>query len=152
MPVRRRPSPRRWIGRWLIFVGVAHCSLAIAVHGDVYRAMAAAGGWNTLDRTLAWDHAFWFLACGVALLLFGLAVDGMEAAGSRIAPALGWGLLGLSVAGIVVAPLSGFWALLAGAVGILHRAYRAGSRHAGERDAGGVPRRPAGARAAGVAE
>lgn len=120
-------SPRRWIGGWITFVGVAHCTLAVITFGDVYRAMLAAGMWNTLDRTPAWDLSFWFLISGAAFVLLGLAVDGIEAAGQRMPPAPGWGLLGVSAVGIVADPASGFWALLLGAVALLHRAFRAES-------------------------
>jgi hypothetical protein len=62
----------------------------------------------------------WFLFAGFFMALLGLAVDHLEkyGAGKKLS-ALGSGLIGFSILGIVMMPVSGFWLLLIPALGMI---------------------------------
>ena len=64
---------------------------------------------NDMGRELA----FWFLICGIVLILFGLTLQHYLRETQKPAPAfLGWCLLVFTVVGCAVVPVSGFWLFL----------------------------------------
>lgn len=135
---------RRWIGRWVMAVGALHTLLGLVVFAPQLRELLAAGGWNALgDRDPMRSLAFWFLFGGLYALLIGALADWIErATGGPLPRVFGWTLLGSTVVGAVLAPVSGFWLLVPPAVAALRRP------PAGDPTGGATGRGAAGMRAA----
>lgn len=104
---------RRWIGRWILGVGVVHNVVGIYFFLPVLRDIAAAGVWNSVDMDPMRNLAFWFLFSGFMIMLAGYVVDWIEnLTNGALPPALGGSLLALLLMGIIVMPASGFWLLM----------------------------------------
>ena len=102
-------------------VGVLHSVIGFILFAAPLREIVAAGLWNTLSpRTPMRYLAFWFLFGGVATMLVGYLADWIERVAGGILPrGLGWTLLGVSLAGVILTPVSGFWLLFPAAFGAL---------------------------------
>ncbi|MBA3496144.1 MAG: hypothetical protein H0T86_03485 [Gemmatimonadales bacterium] len=111
----------RWIGRYLIGVGVLHNVVGFALYHAPLRAIAADGGWNAVDPYVDRNMAFWFLLTGVSWLFLGLLVDWIESRAIPLPQRLGWGLLALCAVGVFFMPVSGFWLFLLPAAAMLRR-------------------------------
>lgn len=111
----------RWIGRWIMGLGVLHCVIGFVLFAAPLREIVAAGLWNTLSPSSPVRYlAFWFLFGGVATVLVGYLADWIErVAGSALPRSLGWTLLAISVAAVILTPISGFWLLFPPAFGAL---------------------------------
>jgi Family of unknown function (DUF6463) len=110
---------RRWIGRWILVVGVLHALLGFGIYIDSVAAVVREGLWNTVNGTVQGrPEAFWFIAAGFLLMLLGALTSWIEA---RLEPPrfLGWTLLAFAAVGIVMMPVSGFWLLLPPGVAFL---------------------------------
>jgi hypothetical protein len=114
---------RRWIGRWIMVVGVLHALLGFGIYIDSTIAVVREGLWNTVAGVQGRPLAFWFVAAGFLVALVGALTSWIEA---RMAPPrfLGWTLLAFAVVGIVMIPVSGFWLLLPPAVALAARTAR----------------------------
>ena len=117
---------KRWLGRWIIVVSVIHTIYAPLTYGDVLASMLAQGVFNTVGSDPVRAEAAWFVLCGAAFLIIGLAVDHVEQAGSAGAPkSIGWSLLLFGVLGAVLMPDGGFWLFLPPALAVLARRSKA---------------------------
>ena len=112
---------RHWVGRWIIAVGVIHTVIGFILFGAPLREIAAAGFWNTLSPGTPTRYlAFWFFFGGVAAMLVGYLADWIERVAGRTLPrGLGWSLLGIGLAGVILTPVSGFWLIFPAAFGAL---------------------------------
>ncbi|MEO7501831.1 MAG: DUF6463 family protein [Gemmatimonadaceae bacterium] len=119
---------QRWVGRWIIGVGVMHILIGFVLFAAPLREIVAAGLWNTLNPGTPTRYlAFWFLFGGVATIIVGYLADWIErVAGRRLPRPLGWGLLAITLTGVIVTPLSGFWLLFPAAFGALAQSQRRG--------------------------
>ncbi len=115
-----RAPARRWIGRWLLVVGVLHTLLGIGTYIFSVVAVVREGLWNTVEAVQGRPLAFWFIAAGLQLILLGALASWIEAR-EPLPRFLGWTLLAFAAGGIVLLPVSGFWLLLPPATGILAR-------------------------------
>ncbi len=113
----------RWIGRWMMGVGVFHTVIGFILYHAQLREIAGIGFWNSLNPgTPILYLAFWFFFAGVAAILIGYLTDWIEKSGVEGFPVgLGWTLLGIALAGVIVTPLSGFWLVFPAAFGALAR-------------------------------
>lgn len=112
-------KPRgRWIGRWILVVGVLHALLGFGIYIFSVIAVVREGLWDTVSLVQGRPLAFWFIAAGFLVALVGALTNWIEV---RMEPPrfLGWTLLGFAVAGIVMMPVSGFWLLLPPAVALV---------------------------------
>ena len=111
---------RRWIGRWILAVGVLHALLGFGVYIDSVVAVVREGLWDTVSLVQGRPLAFWFIAAGLLVALLGALANWIEA---RMEPPrfLGWTLLAFAAAGIVMMPVSGFWLLLPPGAAIVRR-------------------------------
>jgi hypothetical protein len=116
-------KPRRWIGRWLLGVGILHTLLGLGTYIFSVVEIVRAGLWNTVASVQGRAEAVWFIAAGLQLILLGALALWIEARSPRepLPRFLGWTLLAFAVAGVVLMPVSVFWLLLPPAVGILAR-------------------------------
>jgi len=116
-----RGAPPRWIGRWILGVGVFHLVFGAWWFATPLLRIARSGlwssvGWSSDGRALA----FWFVLAGLLLLLVGAMADWTEAHVPGALPRFfGWTLLAITLVGCVCLPVSGFWALLVPAIGAI---------------------------------
>lgn len=120
----------RWIGRWLIGVGVLHSLLGLFVFAAPLRQLIDSGWLNALgSRDPMRNLAFWFVFGGVFTVLVGYLIDWIERLPGAVVPRpAGWTLLVTAVVGVFLAPLSGFWLVFPPAVGVLVQSRRAAQR------------------------
>lgn len=115
-------SRKVWIGRWLMFVALGHTVVGLLVGSRVLADIAQRGVFNTVGND-PWTNAIvWFLLFGAPLALLGMAIHAMEKSerfeGAR---ALGIGTGLMTLAGVVLMPVSGFWLAFPAAVGLMRR-------------------------------
>ncbi len=113
----------RWVGRYLVTVGLAHVGIGLVTYRGVIGGSLAAGLWNTLATSDDSALAFWFLVSGLLMMMLGGLADSFEALEIRFPRWFGVGLLLLMVTGILLSPVSGFWLLLPPTVATLGRRY-----------------------------
>jgi hypothetical protein len=102
---------RRFAGRWLFGVAVAHTGFALVVFRTQLFAMARSGFVNTIGEDPMRGAVAWFVLFGGALAMAALAIDALEARGAPLR-GMGLGMLALVVLGIAWMPASGFWLAL----------------------------------------
>lgn len=102
---------KNWIGKWVMFVALAHTAFGIMLFGGVYRELLARGLYNAVSSEKI-GLAVWFALFGVLLFVVGLLLSALESNRSRIPGSVGIALLLLTVLGIVLMPVSGFWLML----------------------------------------
>ena len=111
----------RWVGRWMMGVGVLHSIIGFILFPEPLREIAGTRLWNSLNPATPMRYlAFWFLFAGVATILIGYLADWIERVAQRSLPRfLGWTLLAIAIVGVVVTPVSGFWLVFPPAFGAL---------------------------------
>ena len=114
---------RRWIGRWLLGVGLIHILFGIVVFRSVWNTLLAEGLINTVNGQPEREFPVWFMVTGFLTLFGGALIDRMEARGDALPPFVGWSLLILTAAILVLMPISGGWLLLPGAIGAIFRSH-----------------------------
>jgi hypothetical protein len=117
---------KRWIGRWIIGVGVIHCGFGAVVFSSTWRTLLSEGLFNTVNGQAEREFPFWFFAFGLLAILLGAAIDHLEQLGLPLPAFLAWGLLALNVIFLVVMPISGGWLLVPAVIGGLRSARSAG--------------------------
>lgn len=112
---------KRWIGRWIIGVGILHSVIGFVLFAAPLREIVEAGLWNSLRPSTPLRYlTFWFMFGGVVTILVGYLADWIERVAARPLPRpLGWTLLGVALAGVILTPVSGFWLVFPAAFGAL---------------------------------
>ena len=120
-----------WIGWWLVVLSLVHIVYAAIVFGPVLRTMFERGVVNTGESDPMAGLATWFVFCGHAWLMLGLALLALGAKPAAASPRIiGWVLVFGAVVGVVLIPNSGMWLLFPPAIGVLINAHRpAGGIH-----------------------
>ncbi len=104
-------------GYALIGIGILHTLLGVAVFRPQILEIFQNTFSNKIKSHPARMNAFWFLFSGFLLILFGQLSVWMEIRlGSQLPDFLIWEILVLSVLGVILMPVSGFWLVLATAV------------------------------------
>lgn len=109
---RRRPL----VGISLLVLGAIHVLVAPLVVNDSLQSILDGGVAGSIEAdpelvTLR-GYGFWYLTAGLAVIVLGAHVLQVERATGAVPRLLGWLLVGLTVWGVVLAPLSPFWAFL----------------------------------------
>lgn len=103
----------RFSGIFLILTGVLHTIVAILISKEIFADIITDGLINSIGEDYARNYAFWFLICGIFLLLFGQLLHYYIKKENRPAPAFfGYSLLVFTIAGCLIVPVSGFWLFL----------------------------------------
>ncbi|MBI2839540.1 MAG: hypothetical protein HYX75_14595 [Acidobacteria bacterium] len=127
---------RPWIGKFIGGIGVVHTLFGLLGFRGQLAMWLGEGLWNTVNGQAEREFPFWFLSFGILAIIFGLFVDWVERHFGELPRFLGWSFLGLTVAVVVIMPISGGWLMFAPAVGAIRRASR--SRSGSERGRAGV--------------
>lgn len=109
---------KNWIGKWVMFVALGHTAVGITFFGSVYRELLANGLYNSIASEKA-GFAVWFALFGVVLFVTGMLISALEASHARIPKSVGVALLLLTVLGVVLMPVSGFWLMIPAILAIL---------------------------------
>lgn len=82
---------KRWIGRWIIGIGVVHTIFGLVVFQDRLLAILRDGVWNAVDGYAGRPLAFWFMFVGLLMITFGLLIDWLESRSLPIPKPAAWG-------------------------------------------------------------
>ena len=115
----------RWVGRWIILVGLIHCVFGAVVFFDPLTGIVRDGVWNAVNDYAGRPLAFWFELFGLLTILFGASVDQIEKNQQAFSLFLRCGFAILTLLAIVAMPVSGGWLMVPGAVGLLLKKGRA---------------------------
>ena len=118
---------KRWVGRWIIGVGIIHVAFGLLMFGEPLLAILRDGVWNAVDGHSGRPLAFWFVFLGLFTIVFGSLVDWMEGRGLSTPGMVSWAFLFLVVLGIVTMPVGGGWLLLPAGLGMVVRSSRHGT-------------------------
>ncbi len=102
-------------------VGIAHTVFGLVGLRGTFADLVRDGLVNTVNGQPEREFAFWFVATGLFLVLFGAVIDWFERGGYPLPGFLGWALGVLSVAGVLIMPASGWWLFFVPAWALLHR-------------------------------
>lgn len=117
-----------WIGHWLLAVAALHTLFALVFLREPLLGIVQRGVFDTVGQDPMTATAVWFLLFGAVLALQALAITALERSGDgRALGRQGWGLLALSVVGVVLMPDSGFWLALPAAIALIRR-HKGGAR------------------------
>lgn len=109
-----------WIGKWMMFVALGHTAVAVAFFSNGYREVMAQGFFNAV-RSEKSGLAVWFMLFGFLLFIAGMLVSALEKQAAPIPLAIGVALLLLTVLGVSLMPVSGFWLMIPVIVALLRR-------------------------------
>ncbi|MCV2360766.1 DUF6463 family protein [Paucibacter sp. TC2R-5] len=116
------PTQRIWIGHWLMAVAALHTLFALFVFQRPLVNIMQRGFFNTVGQDPLTAATVWFVLFGALLALLALAITPLERRGdARSLRRLGWGVLVLSLLGLVLMPSSGFWLALPAGFAMLRR-------------------------------
>ena len=92
----------------LIATGILHNLIGFILGYQVLANIAREGFFNTTFMQFDREAIFWFLFTGFAVILWGVLMLQLE----QIPHSFSWSLLALSIIGIIIMPISGFWLVL----------------------------------------
>ncbi|WP_020397266.1 DUF6463 family protein [Thiolinea disciformis] len=107
-----------WIGYWLMFVALIHTLVMIVLFPSVLAEIVKRGIVNSVGNDPLIGAVTWFGLFGILLFILGMAIKDLERAGQGIPLSMAWAMLILTVLGIILMPVSGFWLALPAVVGI----------------------------------
>ncbi len=103
----------KYSGTFLTATGIIHSIVGLVVGWEGHAAILRDGVVDALKEDFGRNLAFWFLVCGVVIILLGLTLQHYLKVTSRPAPKFtGWFLLIFAVVGCLIVPASGFWLFL----------------------------------------
>ena len=112
---------RNWIGKSLMVIGIIHSIFGFIVFHNIIADLIREMLFNSIDRQLDRNTAFWFLFTGFAIIIIGGLVDWAERKHSELPSFLKWSLLVITILGCFIMPKSGFWLLFIPTIGLLLR-------------------------------
>ncbi len=114
---------KTWTGKSIVIIGILHSIVGLTVFRDIFFILFSERLFNTisLKSVPQRGEAFWFLYTGAALIIIGALVDWIERRNIGLPVFLLWSFVLITVAGIVIMPISGFWLLLVPTYGLRKR-------------------------------
>lgn len=109
---------KRWVGRWIILVGVIHCIFGAVIFFEPLSEIVRDGLWNAVDGYPGRPLAFWFEFTGLLTILFGATIDQVERDRNSFPAFLGYGFALMTVLAILTMPVGGGWLLVPAAIGL----------------------------------
>ncbi|MCV2353741.1 DUF6463 family protein [Paucibacter sp. B2R-40] len=114
--------PRVWIGHWLMVVAALHTLFALVFLHQPLLDIVRRGVYNTVGQDPLTAAAVWFLLFAAPLAMQALAITSLERSGQNAAlRRQAWGLLALSLLGVILMPESGFWLAIPAGIFLLRR-------------------------------
>ena len=111
----------KYSGRFLTATGVIHTIYALFIGNDAFSEMLRNGLVNSIGENYSQGFTFWFLICGVILILWGQTLQYYIRKEQKPAPVfLGYSILLLTIIGCIIEPASGFWLFLPQAIIIIY--------------------------------
>lgn len=111
----------KYSGLFLIITGILHTIIAFILHWKTYWAIINDGLVNAIGREYHRAFPFWFLVCGVLIILFGQTLYCYQKREQKPAPLfLGYSMLIFAVIGCIMNPVSGFWIFIPQALIIIN--------------------------------
>ena len=102
-----------------MFVSLGHTAVGVIFFGSIYREMLLNGLYNSVTSAKT-GLAVWFVLFGFLLLIIGMLISAIEKNGLLKVPAsIGYALLFVSLLGILLMPVSGFWLMFPAVFAIL---------------------------------
>jgi len=112
----RHAAPRPVVGLALAIVGIVHVLVTPLVVGNSLRSIIEGGVVATVEREPALavlrGLGFWYVTAGLAMIMLGVLVIWIERTTSSVPLLLPWMLVGLTAWGVLLMPVSPFWAFL----------------------------------------
>lgn len=106
----RRPL----VGVVLAAIGVVHIAATPIFYGDALRSVLDSGVVASIEADPALvdlrSAGFWYVAAGLGIVTLGVVVTWAERRLGTVPAVLGWIMLGLAVWGVIMMPVSPFWA------------------------------------------
>lgn len=99
----------------LILIGIIHNLFGLAIGIPYLKEIAQAGFFNAVDPHPYRMAITWFLFFGFLFIILGQLALSLDYIPNSVA----WSLLTLSLAGVILMPVSGFWLVLALAIYII---------------------------------
>lgn len=100
----------KYSGTLLIGTGILHTLVAVIIYNDIFIEIIQSGIINTVNSYLPRKLAFWFLLCGVFIILWGLTMHYyIKKTQAPVPRFIGWILLAISVITCLFVPISGAW-------------------------------------------
>jgi uncharacterized membrane protein len=110
----------KYSGQYLFLTGILHTIVAIIFGYNAFVETAQQGVINVIGGNIHLEYSFWFLFCGIVIILFGKLLHVYIKQTQQPAPKfLGYSLLVISIIGCILIPLSGFWLFIPQALIIL---------------------------------
>ena len=103
----------KYSGIFLMATGILHSIVAIALGKEVFWEIIQDGVIHVISQDYTRSFAFWFLICGIFVILLGGVLHYYIKKEQKPAPLfLGYSILVLAIFGCIVEPISGFWLFL----------------------------------------
>lgn len=119
----------RYSGIFLVATGILHTIVAIILGKNAFLEIIRDGVVNAIAEDYTRAFAFWFLICGIFVILLGQVLHFYIKKEQKPAPLfLGYSMLILSVFGCMIEPISGFLLFLPQALIIIFANKNDGSR------------------------
>lgn len=110
----------KYSGKMLTATGVIHTIIALFLGKDAFAEMVRDGLINSTGEIYSRAFAFWFLICGIILILWGQTLQHYIKKEQKPAPLfLGYSILVFAAVGCILEPISGFWLFLPQALVII---------------------------------
>lgn len=100
------------VGIAVFVTGLIHLGFGVLAFPDPLREIVDAGLVRGIGGDVERNLAWWFLVAGGFLVVTGLTIRWAVRVAGRLPRSLGWGLVVISVLGVLLAPASGFWLVL----------------------------------------
>ena len=108
-----------WIGKSLLGIGALHSAMGFALGGQSLAEIVEVGFFGAVNGQPSREAIFWFLFFGFLLMLVGHLVNSLESRHIVIPKSFGYGLLVMTIFGLMIMPISGWWLALAPAIGLV---------------------------------
>ena len=102
-----------------MFVAIGHTVVASIFFGGSYRELLVGGLYDSVKSAKS-GMAVWFALFGVLLFIVGMLISDLERNNMRVPKSVGVALLMLTIVGVVLMPISGFWLMFPGIFAILY--------------------------------
>lgn len=101
---------KRQSGLLLGWTGLLHIVVGVIIFWNPLKDIAAAGIFNAIGHDYEKTAAVWFLFSGFFILIGALLMGWVVKTKGLVLPkSVGWYLLAISVTGVILMPVSGFW-------------------------------------------